>query len=68
VGPLLLIPPNGVVGFGVGSLNPPAAGALPSKNPHALAVSATEPLPEGGTLVVNVEVVRRGIVTCGLVP
>ncbi len=69
MGALPASPPNGAGGFGVGSLNPPAEGALPSKNPQPLAASATEPAPEAGALVVNAEVVRRGIVVaCGLVP
>jgi hypothetical protein len=68
LGPLPPIPPNGAAAFGDGSLNPPDDGGLPSKNPHALAVSATEPAPDGGALVVNVDVVRRGTVACGLDP
>lgn len=49
-------------------MKPPADAGLPSKKPHVLVVAATEPDPDGGTLVVNVEVVRRGNASWGLLP
>lgn len=61
-------PPKGAAGFGDGSPNPPAGAVFPSRNPQLFGGSVTDPGADGGTLVVKVDVVRRGRVPWVLLP